>query len=242
MHSLWEVQTFFSAALTEQSKFHCCHYRLFLACPMEIPDFAQISLFLLLPVMWALFLCFNRILGSFLCSIFLLSKDTHTCFWLWEPPENDAGPWLEVCYTCVGQCSFRAPWKNSFLLGKGSIGSPMDRHKARTDQWLWLQQSAQPWQVCAGAGSPSSQLSLCLEVVWQAQVCPELCFSVGQNSGAQVLLMLLNAGVHSAAALGDPAKGSLSSHWALTDLTMGNPPACRTGGAMAVMVWLAWSS
>lgn len=35
---------------------------------------------------------------------------------------------------------------------------------------------AQPWQAFAGAGSPSSRLCLCLEVVWQAQVCPELCF------------------------------------------------------------------
>lgn len=48
-------QNIFSAALNEQSKFHCYYCRLFLACPTEIPAFIQISVFFLLPLPMAFF-------------------------------------------------------------------------------------------------------------------------------------------------------------------------------------------
>lgn len=119
MHSFWEIQTFFSAALNEQS------FIVTVGCFLPVPWKYLLSLRFLFSLCFpsmALFLCPNGILGSFLCSIILPPRAAHTSFRLWEPPENDAGPWQEICYTCMGQCSFRAPWKNSFLLGKVSTG------------------------------------------------------------------------------------------------------------------------
>lgn len=115
----------------EQSKFHCCHCRLFLGCAMEIAAFAstalaRISLFLLLPVLGLAFFAPIDFLGNFLRSILPPSKAARTPFQSWDPPQNEgltltpALGWKSV--TPTGVCAALVPhlptatfWKKAAL-------------------------------------------------------------------------------------------------------------------------------
>lgn len=69
--------------LLQQSKFCCCHHRLFLACAMGTAAFPSTALTPISPFpsscpAVALFICSCRFLGHFLGSILLPSKPAHT--------------------------------------------------------------------------------------------------------------------------------------------------------------------